>query len=208
MRYEDWEPIYREIIEDFGYSEKKDRESAEILAEIRGSDRLDPLKEIRGKPVEVIGPFAEEIGDVYAIAAGSAVSRFEVIGEKPDLIVSDLDGDIELHLRYNLSGVPTVIHAHGDNIITIKRWANKFKGHVISTCQCKPPSKVYNFGGFTDGDRAVFLADHFDAERIILNGWDFNEPSSKDVDETIKKRKLRWAEKLIDMIEDTPVEHL
>ena len=44
---------------------------------------------------------------------------------------------------------------------------------VIGTTQIEPISDVYNFGGFTDGDRAVFLAEHFGAKEIELVGFDF-----------------------------------
>ncbi|MFW6196614.1 MAG: 6-hydroxymethylpterin diphosphokinase MptE-like protein [Thermoplasmatota archaeon] len=200
MRYKEWEPIYKEIIDDFGFSESEDKESAELLSKIRGSDGLAPLEEIQGRDVEVIGPFVESVGGHHIIAAGSSITKLDFLGKKPDLMVTDLDGDVELQLNYNLSGVPIVIHAHGDNINTIKKWAPKFKGHVISSCQCKPMKGVYNFGGFTDGDRAVFIADQFNAEKIILNGWDFDKPSSKDVDRNIKMKKLKWARRLIDQI--------
>ena len=205
MKYEEWEPIYREIIDDFGFSEKDDIASAELLSKIRGSDGLEPLKEIEDKEVEVVGPFVEKTDDNYIIAAGSSITELDSIGDKPDLMVTDLDGDIGLQLDYNLSGVPIVIHAHGDNVQTIKKWAPKFKGHVISSCQCRPVKEVYNFGGFTDGDRAAFIADHFGAEKIFLNGWNFDEPSSKDVDKDIKMKKLQWAKRLVNKIETEPI---
>jgi len=43
----------------------------------------------------------------------------------------------------------------------------------IGTTQLKPFGKLHNFGGFTDGDRAVCLAEHFKAGLIILAGMDF-----------------------------------
>ena len=36
-----------------------------------------------------------------------------------------------------------------------------------------PVKNVYNFGGFTDGDRSVFWAEEFGAKEIILIGMDF-----------------------------------
>lgn len=205
MRYKEWEPIYKEIIDDFDFSEKNDIKSAELLSEIRGSDGLSPLKKIKDRSVEIIGPFVEKTDDIYIIAAGSSIAELDSMDKKPDLMVTDLDGDIGLQLDYNLSGVPIVIHAHGDNLQTIKKWAPRFKGHVISSCQCRPVEEVYNFGGFTDGDRAVFIADHFGAKKIFLNGWDFDKPSSKDVDKDIKMKKLQWAKRLIDEIETTSI---
>jgi len=65
--------------------------------------------------------------------------------------------------------------------------------NVICTTQSKPIHNVFNFGGFTDGDRCVFLATEFGADKIELIGFDFEdeEVSAK------KKKKLKWAKRLI-----------
>jgi hypothetical protein len=55
---------------------------------------------------------------------------------------------------------------------------------------------VYNFGGFTDGDRAVFAADELGAERITLVGFDLDD---QDV-EPMKRGKLFWARKLLALL--------
>ena len=47
--------------------------------------------------------------------------------------------------------------------------------NCIGTTQTNPFNKIQNFGGFTDGDRGVFLASHFDAKKIILFGMDFGK---------------------------------
>jgi len=66
---------------------------------------------------------------------------------------------------------------------------------VIGTTQSRPTNGLYNFGGFTDGDRAVFLAKHLDALKIILIGFDFEDESV-----TLRKhKKLIWAKRLIDL---------
>ncbi|MBS3781032.1 MAG: DUF115 domain-containing protein [Candidatus Thermoplasmatota archaeon] len=199
MDFEDWEPLYEEIISNFGYSKKKDRISADILVESRSTDSLSPLKDLKNKTVEIGGPYFSESDIETTVAAGASVRQMVDKGVDPDLMVTDLDGDNELQLDLNLEGVPAVIHAHGDNIKRIEEWAEKFEGCVISTCQCRPPKKgIYNFGGFTDGDRACFLADHFGAEKIVLNGWDFSHPFGGANSEKLKK--LKWAERLIGIL--------
>ncbi len=200
MQFDKWRPLYHEILSDFGYSIEKDRRAADLLAETRGSDDLSMLSRLKSRKIEIGGPYyLYEDGDRFSIAAGSALAHMIDDGVEPDLIVTDLDGDTDLQREMNLGGVPVVIHAHGDNIQLIKEWAAKFKGHVISTCQCKPPNEnIYNFGGFTDGDRAAFIADHFGGEKIILNGWDFENPLPES---EIKKKKLKWARRLLDHIE-------
>lgn len=87
-----------------------------------------------------------------------------------------------------------VVHAHGDNMDALSEEVPRLK-RIIGTTQSKPLDNVYNFGGFTDGDRCVFLAQEFGARSITLIGFDF-----KDTNVTpLKKKKLAWAEKLINM---------
>jgi len=56
---------------------------------------------------------------------------------------------------------------------------------------------VYNFGGFSDGDRCFFVTREFGAIKIRLAGFDFED---NDVN-PIKKKKLKWAKKLIGILE-------
>ncbi len=206
MDFLEWEPLYESILADFGYSRERDMLSAKILSKLRPTDSLRPLKNLKNKTVEIAGPFFSESCSEITIAAGSAVEQLFEKGVEPDIMVTDLDGDKDLQLELNLKDIPIVIHSHGDNIDLLKRWAKRFKGPVISTCQCKPPSKdIHNFGGFTDGDRACFIAEHFGVEKIVLNGWDFDKPFSGK--NSVKKKKLNWAKKLIQDL-DVPIEVL
>ena len=52
-----------------------------------------------------------------------------------------------------------------------------------------PAPRVHNFGGFSDGDRAVFAADALGAKTITLFGFDLDD---KNVD-PVKRGKLMWA---------------
>lgn len=79
-------------------------------------------------------------------------------------------------------------------------------GVLIGTTQTKPLTHVFNFSGFTDGDRAIFLADAMGAHTILLAGFDFGEyigkyskPNYKtDVSVTpTKRKKLEYAKSLI-----------
>jgi len=67
----------------------------------------------------------------------------------------------------------------------------------VPTTQAAPASPVRNYGGFTDGDRAAFFADHFGAASLVFPGWDFEDPSVT----TEKRQKLRWAERLLRWLE-------
>ena len=64
---------------------------------------------------------------------------------------------------------------------------------------------IHNFGGFTDGDRCVFLANRFKAKKIILFGMDFGTTIgeySKYVvtNKTMKIRKLHRGKKLLEWL--------
>jgi len=54
---------------------------------------------------------------------------------------------------------------------------------------------VYNFGGFTDGDRCVFLAKALGAAEIKLVGFDYDDESVTPR----KRKKLAWAKRLIEI---------
>jgi uncharacterized Rossmann fold enzyme len=80
-------------------------------------------------------------------------------------------------------------------------------GKVIGTTQVMPADNVYNFGGFTDGDRSVFLAEEMKAKSITLVGMDFDNTPRKfssdkdvDIDMDLKRRKLKFAKRLLEML--------
>jgi uncharacterized Rossmann fold enzyme len=96
-----------------------------------------------------------------------------------------------------------VIHAHGDNFDKLEMVSN-FK-NCIGTTEAKSFGKIHNFGGFTDGDRCVFLAHHFKAKRIILFGMDFGNKigkysKTKIASKKIKIKKLKRGKKLLEWL--------
>jgi len=205
MDFEKWEQLYEEILREFGYSREADDKAARILDETLAGDRISPRaldRMLRGQAACVAGngpSLKDEIAgcEGILIAADEATSVAMKAGIGPDLVVTDLDGDVKDQIKANVKGAVVVIHAHGDNIPAIRRWAPLFRGRVMATTQSRPFSRVYDFGGFTDGDRAVFLANHFGASRIKLLGFDFEHPSPKDEDAGVKLKKLAWAKRLI-----------
>jgi Uncharacterized Rossmann fold enzyme len=140
------------------------------------------------------------------IAADGAAVILQNCGIVPDIIVTDLDGkfseDAEKEIALTSAGSLLLIHAHGDNLNILEKYLPLLtkavsEKSVIPTCQCRSPRHLFNFGGFTDGDRCVYLADEFDAKKITLLGFDF-----KDLNVTeLKKKKLECAEKLIRRIQ-------
>jgi hypothetical protein len=206
MDYKEWEPIYKEILDDFGFSEEDDRKAARILEEtLRNPVSIALIEEkMKGRRVNVYGagPSLEKIKSFpkgINIAADGATTYLLKNGVTPDIIVTDLDGRIDDLLEANKKGSIVVIHAHGDNIDAIKKYAKKFK-NCLATTQARPFGEVHNFGGFTDGDRAVFLASHFKAEKIVVYGMDFRSEVGRysfSNGGEVKRKKLIWAEKLI-----------
>ena len=201
MDYAEWDVYYRQILEDFGFSREEDERAAKILDAKLTGRRINP-EELRplfaGKEATVAGNATGLRKELMAVsrpllAADEATSVLRTAGIRPDVIVTDLDGTVEDQVAANAEGTVAVVHAHGDNIPALQKWAPKFTGPVVATTQSRPFGRVYNFGGFTDGDRAAFLADHLGAARLLLLGFDFENPSPKDEDREVKKRKLDWA---------------
>ncbi|KAF5429352.1 hypothetical protein C5S42_01870 [Candidatus Methanomarinus sp.] len=208
MKFNEWEPLYREIINDMGYDPDQDALSARILSEmlfeIKRSASLKTLFElIKDNDVLVCGNapcLGEDLlkiepSEYCIIAADGATAVLMNAGIVPHIIVTDLDGDIEAQIEANSQGAVMVVHAHGDNIPAINSVVPQL-GNIIGSTQAQPLENVFNFGGFTDGDRCVFLAKEFQASGIMMIGFDFNDPDVTD----IKKKKLKWAKKLISLV--------
>ncbi|HUU78697.1 MAG TPA: 6-hydroxymethylpterin diphosphokinase MptE-like protein [candidate division Zixibacteria bacterium] len=92
-----------------------------------------------------------------------------------DIIISDLDGGFEALLRsYENNQSVLVIHGHGDNKEKLISFIPKLgRTNIIGTTQTKETKFVKNLGGFTDGDRAVFLAANLSAKNVFLFAFDF-----------------------------------
>ena len=171
-----WEKRYFSILKKLNYSEQKDKESALILDSIlKKTDNVRKLKTIiQDKTVLVIGsgpslgiaiPKLKKLEKNIKIAADSSLKPLIDNGIFPDIVVTDLDGDEDAIKKISKTKSILVVHAHGDNIEKLQM-VKKMK-NCIGTTQTNPFNKIQNFGGFTDGDRGVFLASHFDAKKTI-----------------------------------------
>ena len=207
----DWESVYSEILEDMGYDRVSDENSAKLLRTLMLNADLITEDEVQIKDtVSIFGAADCLLSDIdrkrpegTLISAGSATSVVMSAGIVPDIVVTDLDGEIEPQIEASRRGAVTLMHAHGDNADLIMRYAKEFTGKVILTTQSKPDYVLCNFGGFTDGDRAVCFARHMGAKRILLYGFDFDNPSSKaDSDRAVKLKKLQWAKRIIGDTDD------
>ncbi|MEM2727268.1 MAG: 6-hydroxymethylpterin diphosphokinase MptE-like protein [Archaeoglobaceae archaeon] len=193
MDLKEWLKIYEQILLDFNFSREKDMESARLIAKLGKGKLLDSkvLECIRGREVAVVGGayHGETIKEDFIITAGKAVEKVDF---KPDIHVTDLEESLEIILALQKSGCILVLHAHGDNMDRISEIV-PYVDSFVATTQCEPFDKVYNFGGFTDGDRAVLIAKKFGAKKISLYGFDFEKG------EGLKLKKLKWAKKILEI---------
>jgi uncharacterized Rossmann fold enzyme len=217
MIFGDWYPHYLELLPKLNLDIKKDVQSSLILSGLISdrSPELNHFKKLTNKKVLVIGAgpsieepliqnFIKDHSNFIIISADGSTELCLELGIVPDFVVTDLDGDINSLLSSNKLGSTLIIHSHGDNIKRILTFVPKFM-HFFGTTQVFPLQNVYNFGGFTDGDRCVFLADEFKAAEIWLVGMDFASPvghfSKKIITNlTLKKKKLCIAKHLIEMM--------
>ena len=212
-----WKKKYSEILKEFKYSEKKDKESAVILNSIlKESDISEKIADlVKGQTVFVIGsgpslsyaiPKLQNFKKSIKIAADSSIKILIENKIFPDIIVTDLDGDQKTLKKIAKTKSIFVVHAHGDNIDKLE-FAKKIK-NCIGTTQTNPFDKLQNFGGFTDGDRGVFLANHYNAKKIILFGMDFGDQigkfsNTKKSERKIKLMKLKRGRLLLEWLATT-----
>jgi uncharacterized Rossmann fold enzyme len=210
----EWNSRYNEILKEFNYNKREDTDSAELLDSMLGEE--NHIEKIHGliknQNVFVIGagpslsyaiPVLQNFKKTLKIVADSAVKPLIDNGIKPNIVVTDLDGDETTFRRIGKSKTIFVVHAHGDNIPKLNLIEN-FK-NCIGTTQTRPFGKIQNFGGFTDGDRAVFLASYFNAKKIILFGMDFGKrigkfSNTKPSERIIKLKKLKKARTLLEWL--------
>lgn len=212
MKPEVWQPIYKRICDDFGFDPEQDLKSARRLTSILGGRSAQSLEAIKkGFPSSVLicggaDTLADEISSInvegFVVAADAATSIIADAGISLNMIVSDLDGVVEDQVSANAAGTPVFIHAHGDNQPALERYVGRFTGPVVGTCQCPPPPGLFNFGGFTDGDRAACICAELGARELVLAGFDFENPSKKaGKSKDIKIKKLRWAKSILEVLQ-------
>ncbi len=194
--------FYPKILSDFEFSEEEDIKSAMILYEL-GKDKLLDCSVLRdriaGRDAVVIGGAVSEddIEEILShnrvkITAGKSIIRLRRFMPEffPDVHVTDMEEPDEILIDLENKGCILVLHAHGDNVNRIKSVVPKLK-RFVATTQSRPFDRIYNFGGFTDGDRAAVMAKTFGARSVKLVGFDFDRAKGK------KLKKLKWAKKIL-----------
>lgn len=228
-----WWPKYLAIVLRFGYSVEDDQHAANMLSQMI-ADHATPVSRIlsvvKDQNVVVFGAGPSLSQNLQAamkvnllagsvlIAADGATTALVNRHLQPNLIVSDLDGKLPDIMRAQRKGAILVVHAHGDNIPLLKRHVSQLlqsgKGTdgVLGSTQARPCPGVVNFGGFTDGDRCVFLAEECGARTIALLGMDlgdvvgrYSKPTlSRDSPASpVKRQKLLVAKELLEWLATT-----
>jgi uncharacterized Rossmann fold enzyme len=204
MEFETFEPVYEAILADFDFDRAGDERARDALAELTTPFDESRLSGLAGEHVAVCGAgptLAADLADCGAdrvVAASSAAAVCRDRGVPVDVYVTDLDGEPELVVDLAAEGTPVAVHAPGDNVERVRSVVPGLPDEpVLPTTQAAPVAHVRNFGGFTDGDRAAFLADHAGAARLSFPGWTFDDGSV----DPMKRRKLRWAARLLAWLE-------
>ena len=227
MNLTQWMSWYQKILNDFGFSQDDDEESAEILNQlltVQGG--LSPDDILVKEKALVFGAGPSLKGNIHELqeleqlhqlkldeftifAADGATTALLEEDIIPDVVVTDMDGKMENIYQAQRQGAVLVVHAHGDNREKIKRHVPGL-GKVLGTTQSRPVGMVYNWGGFTDGDRTVFLAVELGVKIIILAGMDFGTITTRysrpelasEVAEAdqIKQLKLQYAKELVEWV--------
>ena len=195
-----WKTKLKEIRKEFGYKERDDFLSAKrlnsMLENTFSKKQLQDL--IEDKTIFIIGAgpslskslvYIKKCKNVTKIVADGAVRALLEKGIKADILVTDLDGDLNSIKKIGRTDTPIIVHAHGDNydkLEIVKEFCN-----VIGSTQTDRFGKMVNFGGFTDGDRCVFLAEFFNAKKIVLVGMDFGQEIGKYSKHRIINRKTK-----------------
>lgn len=207
MRWELWGVKYNGIAERLGLDREADMRAAVALESLLPEPDIVGLRKVVLGKVCVVagaGPSIQEdlknlekhrmmhLTIIAADGATSAVFRHKV----PEIIVTDLDGKVEDQISAWEAGAWVVVHAHGDNLQKVEKFMRAVgSDRIIGTTQIKPFGKLFNFGGFTDGDRAAFMAYELGAAKILLAGMDLGEEigvfsGRKDPARKIEKLKI------------------
>ena len=222
MTIHGWKTRFKKIRKEFGYSEQEDLRSAKKLnGFLKNNFPKKQLQNmIENKIIFIIGAgpslskslkYVKKCKNVTIIVADGAVRGLLEKNIKPNILVTDLDGDLNSIRKIGRTKIPILVHAHGDNydkLEIVQEFSN-----VVGTTQTKTFAKMENFGGFTDGDRCVFLAEYFNASKIVLIGMDFGQEIGKYskykvINPKIKLKKLKSGKEIVEWFGTKSKAHL
>ena len=201
MLWELWRPWYEDIVRRLGLDRRADLQAAEKLNALLPRPNIQGLKNIvRGRDCIVFGAGPSLDADLVRLERAGFLDRVLIATDgatsavikhrNPDIVVTDLDGEVELQLAAWRRGAWLVVHGHGDNLGRIEQVVPTLQERVIGTIQTRVFGKLFNFGGFTDGDRAAFMAHELGASKIYLAGMDLGQKIGRHSGDKDRERKL------------------
>lgn len=218
MQYSEWAPRYEQIRAEFGFDFGQEEKAAELLVSLlppaAHRDPLVRVRELLGARETIVVGLAPNAGPPplwrrpatdrppALIAADGATATCLSAGLVPTVVVTDLDGPVPSEIAANRRGSLVVIHGHGDNLPALAEWVPQFPGELAGSWAGPPRPKLLNVGGFTDGDRAAYLAAHVGATRVLLWGFDFDHVDAPADQRVRKLAKLAWTRRLLAVLNE------
>ncbi len=206
MRWEIWRPWYDRIVGQLELDRRADENAAKVLDELLPEPDLAGLKNLLcGHECIVFGAGPSLDADLEKLKQAGYLNRVLLAADgatsavlkyrHPDIVVTDLDGTLEDQLEAWRRGVWLVVHSHGDNVAQVRKIMPELNERIIGTTQVEAFGKLFNFGGFTDGDRAAFMAHELGAGKIYLAGMDLGtkigrHSGDKDIGRKLIKLKI------------------
>lgn len=224
--------IQTKVREFFGWEYQSDLISANLMVESLNSEnplgvemwspknrlsQFDKLKQklLAAPRVVVVGAsvcdddFVDfDFENSVVIAADGSIGGVVELA-KVACVVTDFDGNPHLNKAAE-SGAVFIAHAHGDNISQWQECLNKWRSLqnppalILSHQVNETINGMYNFGGFTDGDRAVCLAVGLGVptEKISLIGFSTTKIGkwTGQTNPEKKLEKLAWMLQILQII--------
>ncbi len=180
--------LYTYVAEILELDPQRDRFATSILASYLDEVNVfavlnEVLERLEGKEIAIVCPGSNLDKEIVEELASVGIEIVAVDGAMcvlrdptPKILVTDLDGVSRCFDRVEEIKPISFIHAHGDNIDLLQNYVPRAllsNVPIVGTTQVEPRIPVLNFGGFTDGDRALFISLSFRPKLVVLVGCDY-----------------------------------
>lgn len=215
MDWSSWEPFYKKLAIELNLNIEQDYKAADefknIVMKINQNGYRKNLEKLKKKKSDYVWIFGAgpSLDHDFSIFVAYSTPKDLIVGVDgaclfllqhkiyPDIIFSDLDGSLEAIETCLQHGSILILHAHGDNSKIVQQFSPKLlPNNFIPTIQTKPDEPfLYNFGGFTDGDRAISaILTWFLSVKVLLLGFTFGKIQGKYSKPTILKNHSEASE--------------